>query len=141
MTSLFDNQTTGSANKITANSCTRIAPTLKNPRGYSSFDMQHVLNYINNQIIYYYIIGTIPATELTHFHQFMNQQKVSLNLIRWDGMSNNEDKPPENIIASHNHKNSDLECSISLPGAVNIKISSLYIIQLKYDSTMIQYSN
>ena len=40
-----------------------IAPTPENPRGYSSFDMRLVLNYMNNQLIYYYISDAISATE------------------------------------------------------------------------------
>ena len=46
-----------------ANSHARVAPTPKNPRDYPSFNICLVLNYTNNQIIYYYIIGAIFAIE------------------------------------------------------------------------------
>ena len=144
MASSSDNQTTGSADKMTINPHIRIAPTSKNPRGYSLFDMQHVLNYMNNQIIYYYMIGAILAAKLTCFHQLMKQWKVSLKLIKWDGTSNhasNKEDIPENIIPPCNHNNSDLDYSTSLSKAIDIKISPSIIIQLKYDSTMTQYSN
>ena len=87
------------------------------------------------------MIGAIPATELTCFHQLMNQQKVSLNLIEWDDMLNNKDKPLENIIAPRNHEDSNSECPAPVSGVINIKIFPSHITQLKYDSTMTQYSN
>ena len=43
-------------NSINDNSC-----------DYSSFDMCLVLNYINNQLIYYYISDAISAAEQAHF--------------------------------------------------------------------------
>src|SRR5438034_1821841 len=57
------------------NSHARVTPTTENPRGYSLFEMSLVSNYTNNQIIYYYVTGAIPAAELSCFHQFMKQQK------------------------------------------------------------------
>ena len=40
-----------------------VASTSKNPRDYSSFNIHLVLNYMNNQIIYHYITGVIPAAK------------------------------------------------------------------------------
>ena len=67
MNSSTENQTTESTN-LTTNSHARVTPTLNNPHDYPPFNMERVLNYINNQITYYYMIGVIPAVELTHFH-------------------------------------------------------------------------
>ena len=58
-------------NSINNNSC-----------DYFSFDMCLVLNYTNNQLIYYYISDTISAAEQAHFQQLMKQCKTSLELIR-----------------------------------------------------------
>ena len=48
---------------------------------------------------------------------------------------------PENTILPYNCDDSDSNYPASLFRAINIKISSLIIIQLKYDSTVAQYSN
>src|SRR5436189_5174325 len=45
------------------------------------------------------------------------------------------------MISHRNCDDSDLNYSASLSVSVGIKISPLVIIQLKYDSTMTQYSN
>src|SRR4051794_1493544 len=76
------------ANPI-ANPHARVTPTPDNPCGYPPFDMCLVPNYTNNQITHYYTTGAISATDLAHFHQLMKQQKVSLDLIEWDGASDN----------------------------------------------------
>ena len=47
----------------------------------------------------------------------------------------------KNMIPLHNHNDSDSNCPASLSKVIDIKISSLIIIQLKYDSIMTQYSN
>src|SRR5436190_3906231 len=143
MASSTENQTTGSANP-TANPHARVAPTPDNPRGYPPFDMERVPNYTNNQITYYYTTGAIPAAELTRFHQLMKQRKVSLELIGWDGMSDRASDradTPENTIPPRNRDDSDSDCPAPLSGAVGIKISPSVITQLKYDSTVAQYSN
>ena len=143
MASSTENQMTGSTNP-TANPHARVAPTPDNPRGYPSFNMERVLNYINNQIIYYYMIDAISVAELTRFHQLMKQRKVSLNLIGWDSMSNHvseREDTSENTIFPHNYDNNNSNYPASLPGTVGIKISPSVIIQLKYNSTVAQYSN
>ena len=61
------------ANPPATNSHARVTPTMKNPCGYSLFEMSLVLNYMNNQITYYYMTGAIPAAEQTRFHQLMKQ--------------------------------------------------------------------
>ena len=38
-----------------------------NLHNYLSFDMHLVLNYTNNQLIYYYISDAISAAEQAHF--------------------------------------------------------------------------
>ena len=85
----------------TTNPNTRVMPTPDNPCGYSLFDMHHIPNYTNNQLTYYYMAGAIPTAKLTCFHQLMKQQKVLMNLIGWDGMSDhasgnkNNDNPAD----------------------------------------------
>ena len=54
-------------NMFTANSNTRVNSTDNNLHDYFSFDMHLVLNYTNNQLIYYYIFDTISAAEQAHF--------------------------------------------------------------------------
>ena len=53
-----------------------------NLHGYFLFDMHLVLNYMNNQLIYYYISDAISAAEQACFQQLMKQHKISLELIR-----------------------------------------------------------
>ena len=77
-------------NPTTMNPHARVTPTTENPRGYPPFEMSLVPNYMNNQIHYYYTTGAIPAAELSRFHQLMKQRKVSLEMIGWDGASDNE---------------------------------------------------
>src|SRR5436190_16967171 len=116
MASSTENQTTGSTN-LTANPHARVAPTPNNPRCYPSFDMERVPNYTNNQIIYYYTTGAIPAAELTRFHQLMKQRKVSLDLIEWNGTSDRaseREDTPENIIPPRNRDDSDSDCPAPL---------------------------
>ena len=69
-------------NVPTANPNTRVDVTNNNPRGYSSFNMCLVLNYTNNQLIYYYIFSAILTAEQACFQQLMKQHKTSLELIR-----------------------------------------------------------
>ena len=71
-----------SDNMSTANPNARVDPTNNNPRGYSPFNMHLVLNYMNNQLIYYYISSTILTAEQACFQQLMKQCKTSLELIR-----------------------------------------------------------
>ena len=54
-------------NVPTANLNTHVDPINNNLRGYFSFDMRLVLNYMNNQLIYYYIFSAILAAEQAHF--------------------------------------------------------------------------
>ena len=52
-----------------------------NSHDYFSFNMCFVLNYTNNQLIYYYIFSAIFSAEQAHFQQLIKQHKVSLELI------------------------------------------------------------
>ena len=69
-------------NMSTANSNTHMNSTDDNSCDYLSFDMHLVLNYINNQLIYYYIFSTISAAEQAHFQQLMKQCKTFLALLK-----------------------------------------------------------
>ena len=112
--------------------------------------MHHVPNYTNNQLTYYYMAGAISTAELTCFHQLIKQWKVSMNLIKWDGMSDhmsgdkNNNNPADSwtirdLITSQD--NSDSDCSTVLPGFKGFKISPSNIPQLEYNSTVAEYSN
>ena len=59
--------TDNSDNMPTANLNARVDSTDDNPHDYFSFDMYLVLNYINNQLIYYYIFSTILTAEQACF--------------------------------------------------------------------------
>src|SRR5436190_993643 len=105
MASLTENQTTESTN-LTANPHARVTSMPDNSHDYPPFDMERVPNYMNNQIIYYYMTGIIPAAELTRFHQLIKQQKVSLDLIGWNSTSDRASERediPENMIPPRNH--------------------------------------
>ena len=56
-----------SDNMSTANSNTCVNSINDNLHDYLSFDMCLVLNYTNNQLIYYYISDAIFAAEQAHF--------------------------------------------------------------------------
>ena len=71
-----------SDNVSTANLNTHVNSTDNNSCDYFSFDMHLVLNYTNNQLIYYYIFDAISAAEQACFQQLMKQCKTSLELIR-----------------------------------------------------------
>ena len=71
-----------SNNMSTANSNTHMNSINNNLCDYFSFDMCLVSNYMNNQLIYYYISDAISAAEQACFQQLMKQHKTSLKLIR-----------------------------------------------------------
>ena len=71
-----------SNNVFTANLNTHVNSIDDNLHDYFSFDMHLVLNYMNNQLIYYYISDAILAAEQACFQQLMKQCKTSLELIR-----------------------------------------------------------
>ena len=70
-----------SDNVSTANSNICMNSINENLHDYSSFDMHLVLNYTNNQLIYYYISDAISAAEQAHFQQLMKQCKTSLEML------------------------------------------------------------
>ena len=69
-------------NMSTANSNICMNSTDNNSHDYLSFDMHLVSNYMNNQLIYYYISDAILTAEQAHFQQLMKQHKTSLELIK-----------------------------------------------------------
>ena len=52
-----------------------------NSHDYFLFDMHFMLNYTNNQFIYYYISDIISAAEQAHFQQLMKQCKTFLEML------------------------------------------------------------
>ena len=70
-----------SDNMSTANSNTRVNSIDDNSHDYFSFDMCLVPNYMNNQLIYYYISDAILTAEQAHFQQLMKQHKTSLEML------------------------------------------------------------
>ena len=52
-----------------------------NSHDYSSFDMHLVSSYMNNQLIYYFIISTISAADQAEFQQLMKDHKNFLQLL------------------------------------------------------------
>ena len=68
-------------NVSTTNFNARVDSMNDNLRGYSPFDMHLVLNYMNSQLIYYYIFSAISAAEQAHFQQLMKQCKTFLELL------------------------------------------------------------
>ena len=68
-------------NMFTANSNTHVNSIDNNSCDYFSFNMHLVSNYMNNQLIYYYIFSAIFAAEQAHFQQLMKQHKIFLELI------------------------------------------------------------
>ena len=59
----------------------RVISMNDNSRDYSSFNMHLVPSYMNNQLIYYFIISTISAADQAEFQQLMKNHKNSLQLL------------------------------------------------------------
>ena len=53
-----------------------------NSYNYSSFNMCLVSNYMNNQLIYYFIISAISAADQAEFQQLMKDYKNFLQLLK-----------------------------------------------------------
>ena len=79
-----------SNNVSTANLNTHVNSINNNSHDYFSFDMHLVPNYMNNQLIYYYIFSAILTAEQAHFQQLMKQHKTSLELIKWNSISDDK---------------------------------------------------
>jgi len=110
-----------------------------NSHDYSSFDMCLVFNYMNNQLIYYFIISIISAADQAEFQWFMKKHKNFLQLLEWDDASDNEISEEISIIFINKNSNSD--CSVSLTDHKSIKINSLNIFKLAYNSMIAQFNN
>jgi hypothetical protein len=80
--------------------------------------MRLVPNYTNNQITYYYTTGAIPAAEQARFQQLMKQRRTSLDLLGWDGASDEDERARENPEGSRTavNESSDSDCPAALPG-------------------------
>ena len=70
-----------SDNMSITNLHTHVNFTDNNLHDYLSFNMHLVLNYTNNQLIYYYISDAISAAEQAYFQQLMKQHKTFLELL------------------------------------------------------------
>ena len=77
----------------------------ENSCDYSSFDMHLVFNYMNNQLIYYYISDAISAIEQLWFQQLMQQHKIFLDLLSWNDASDKNNNLRENSEDSHISEN------------------------------------
>src|SRR5436190_18947749 len=76
----------------------------------------------------------------------MKQQKTSLNLIGWDGESDdgnnrNSERNNDTLTADNSNPSSNSDCPVPLPNFKGIKISPLDIPKLQYNSTVAQYNN
>src|SRR6266487_5806516 len=76
-------------NMSTANLNAHVNSINDNPHDYSSFNMRLVLNYMNNQLIYYYISDAILAAEQACFQQLMKQCKTSLEMLEYKSIKIN----------------------------------------------------
>ena len=105
-----------SDNMFTANSNICVNSTDDNSHDYFSFDMCLMLNYTNNQLIYYYISDAISAVEQACFQQLIKQHKIFLEMLEWNDMSddnNDEFSISEEFVISV-IENSDSDCSAFL---------------------------
>ena len=127
-------------NVFTANLNTCMNSTDDNLCDYFLFNMHLVSNYMNNQLIYYYISDAISAAEQAHFQQLMKQHKTSLEMLEWNSMSDNESSTSEESVISV-IENSNFNCSAFLPDYKSIKINTSDISKLTYNNMIIQYNN
>ena len=118
---------------INLNSC--VNSISDNSCDYLLFDMCFLSNYMNNQIIYYFISDAISAAEQAHFQQLMKQHKISLELLEWDDThSSDEDYDAfikeETLILT----NSNSDYSLLIQDYKNFKINTLNISKLTYNN-------
>src|SRR5436190_13526665 len=76
----------------------------------------------------------------------MKQWKTSLDLIGWDGESDdgnnrNSERNNDTLMADNSDPSSNSDCPAPLPNYKGIKISPLDIPKLRYNSTVAQYNN
>jgi hypothetical protein len=73
----------------------------------------------------------------------MKQHKIFLDLLDWDSASDKDERVRKNSKDSHTtiNKSSNLNCSAALSDYKEIKINSLNISKLAYNSTVTQYNN
>lgn len=128
-------------NVSTTNLNIHVNSTDDNSHDYLSFNMHLVLNYMNNQLIYYYIFNTISAVKQTHFQQLMKQCKTFLELLEWNNASDKNNKFSTSEKNSTILINSDFDCSALLSDHKSIKINSSDILKLTYNSMIAQYNN
>ena len=128
------------SSKLTANLYVYMEFMSENSCDYSSFNICLILNYINHQIIYYYIFSIILTAEQAQFQQLMKQHKISLDLLDWNNVSD-KNKKLRDQKDSHIFKNSNSDCSASLLSHKRIKINLSDISKLVYNSMIAQYNN
>jgi len=68
-------------NMLTTNLNAHVNSINDNLCDYFSFDMHLVSNYMNNQLIYYYIFSAISAAEQACFQQLIKQHKTFLEML------------------------------------------------------------
>ena len=116
--------------------------TNNNFHNYFLFDMHLVLNYMNIQLIYYYVFSAISAAKQACFQQLMKQYKTSLKLLEWDSAfdeNNKSDIFKDSTILMN--VNSNFNCSTLLSDYKSIKINVSDISKLIYNSIVAQYNN
>ncbi len=140
MINITDNDSS-SMSAINLNAC--VNSTNDNSCDYFSFNMSLMLSYMNSQLIYYFIFNAISAAEQAWFQQLMKQHKISLELLEWNSVSDENNK--SDILQEDStifiNINSDFDCSVFLSDYKNIKINSSNILKLAYNSMIIQYNN
>ena len=94
---------------------------------YSSFDMCLVFNYMNNQLIYYFITDTISVADQAEFQWLMKDHKNFLQLLEWNDVFDEEIS--EKIFIMFINKNSDSDCFVFLSDYKNIKINLSDIVR------------
>ena len=110
----------------------RVASTNNNPRGYPPFDMHLVPSYMNNQLIYYFITSAISAEDQSEFQWLMKDHRNFLQLLEWNDASDNETSEEISIIFVNKDSNSN--CPVLPADYKSIKINSLNILKLVYNS-------
>ena len=119
---------------LTIKSHTHMFSTNDNSHDYSSFDMHLVSSYMNNQLIYYFIISTISAADQAEFQQLIKNCKNFLQLLEWNSIF--DDEALKEIFIISVNKNSNFNCSVSSSNYRNIKINLSNIFKLTYNSTI-----
>ena len=71
----------------------------------------------------------------------MKQHKTSLELLKWNNTSDEDNKFSEENSVTLQNKNSNSDCSVLMSDYRNIKINLSDILKLAYNSIIAQYNN